>query len=166
MYLSVRGTEADQRCESAEPHHPLESLMPTTKHPPLRGDVVILTFKGLPTAALGVWSGTSWFMWRQTNAGMTGEPNNWHIVETELIRAWSEIPPGVLATLCAIPSNCGNRGGSEPLPLKLVVRNTTEPWRPAMEDCPMTRKFLRTCDRAHKVLTKPARKRQPRIPPW
>lgn len=75
---------------------------------PLPGVVVILVFKcmaGRPSGALGLWSGTSWFCWRQTNAGMTGEPNNWHPVEDHLIRGWSDIPPGALHTI--IPDGAG-----------------------------------------------------------
>lgn len=119
--------------------------MPLPKHKPLSGAVVILTFKGHAQGNLGVWSGKSWFIWRKTNAGMTGEPNNWHICEDSMIKAWSEIPPGLLATLA-------DMDGSPAQPLNLVVLNTAEPWRPAMEACPATRKLLEAHDRKTKPL--------------
>jgi hypothetical protein len=124
--------------------------MAKIKTKPNPGDVVVLTFVGYAKGALGVWSGTSWYMWRYTNAGATGEPNNWHVVEDNLIRAWAEIPAGVLATLGVPPTPVEQRAA----PLRVV--DTTEPWRPAMESYPAGRKYLRLVARAHAKLKRDA----------
>lgn len=112
--------------------------MPSKSTKPTPGHVVVLTFKGTDTGALGVWSGKSWFIWRKSNGGLTGEPNNWHIVEDMLIRAWVEIPPGFLHTV--IPDGAGPHA-------EMTVDNIQEPWRLMMASCPATRKMLRDHDR-------------------
>lgn len=113
--------------------------MPSKLKPkPTPGHVVVLTFKGTDTGALGMWSGMSWFIWRKSNGGLTGEPNNWHIVEDMLVRAWVAIPSGFLHTV--IPDGAGPHA-------EMTIDNPKEPWRLMMQSCPATRKMLAEHDK-------------------
>ena len=100
----------------------------TSKNLPEPGVVVVLTFKGTPQGALGCWNGKTWFVWRLTNAGVTGEPTNWHPCEPGLIREWSEIPRGLMVTL-HLPRR-GSIVASETGPLALL--DVEKPYEPVL----------------------------------
>lgn len=98
--------------------------MKSKKVLPEPGVVVVLTFKGLAKGALGVHNGTTWFVWRLTNAGMTGEPNNWHPCEDHLIRDWAEIPCGIMESAGVYYSV------QAPETRPIMVKHTAKPWMP------------------------------------
>lgn len=102
------------------------------------GEVVVLGLRGSPVGALGMWNGTQWYIWRKTNAGMTGEPNNWHPVEGMLVVGWAAIPPGFLHTV--IPDGAGPHE-------RVIVDNPAEPWRLMMATTPASRRILDDYDR-------------------
>lgn len=66
--------------------------------PSPKNEVVTAAFKGSGTA-LVFHNGTTWFVYRENNGGLFGDPPGWFPCEDNLIKSWNAIPSRAIDTI-------------------------------------------------------------------